>query len=197
MAEIRTTPISVEGLAQFSRPNVQNRPVRKFILQLLLCAWAASSITAGVQETNLPPKKQVLFVCTGNHYRSRFAEALFNQKAREAHLDWMAVSRGLRLVPSQQGISSLAQRELIQRGVPQELWKGDPKALTKEDLEASNYIVLMDEAEHRPMLEKQFPVRDDHKIHYWHIGEIGKMKLPTACKAMAKDVEELLGTLKR
>jgi len=80
------------------------------------------------------------------------------------------------LVPSQQGISSLAQRELIQRGVPEELWKGTPKALTRQDLEKSDYIVLMDEAEHRPMLDKQFPVRNDRKIHYWHIDETGTMK---------------------
>jgi protein-tyrosine phosphatase len=171
--------------------------MRKFILSGLWFAWAAFSINAGVQETNLPPKKEVLFVCTGNYYRSRFAEALFNQKAREAHLAWRAVSRGLQLVAWQHGISSVAQRELIKRGVPQELCKGAPKALTKEDLGKSDYIVLMDEAEHRPLLEKQFPARDDRKIHYWHIDEMGKMNPAKACQAMSKDIEELLRTLDR
>ena len=74
---------------------------------------------------------------------------------------------------------------------------GEPKALTKEDLEKSDYIVLMDEAEHRPMLDKQFPVRNDRKIHYWHIGETGEMKPATTCHAMAREVEELLRTLER
>lgn len=169
----------------------------RFIWQWLLCAGVILSLNASGQESRPAPKRQVLFVCTGNYYRSRFAEALFNEKAGEAHLDWRAVSRGLKLVASQRGISSLARRELMKRGVPKELCAGDPKGLTKEDLEKSDYIVLMDEAEHRPMMEKEFPRSDDRKIHYWHIGETGKMSAAKACQAMARDVEELLRMLGR
>jgi protein-tyrosine phosphatase len=172
-------------------------PVRKFILEALLCACLAYSIHGGVPETKPPPQRQVLFVCTGNHYRSRFAEALFNQKARQTQLDWKAISRGLQLVPSQHGLSPVAQRELTLRGVPLESSPGAPKVLTKQDLEQSEYIVLMDEAEHRPLLEKQFPARDDRRINYWHIGESGKMKPAKACAAMSSQIDELLRTLAR
>ena len=171
--------------------------VRQFILHGLVCGCVVFSINAGVPEVNLSPKKQVLFVCTGNHYRSRFAAALFNQKVRDAHLPWRAISRGLNLMPSQLGISSLARRELIKRGVSAELCKGEPKALTEEDLENSDCIVLMNESEHRPMLEKQFPMYDDHKIHYWHIGDTGKVNPLKACQEMTQDVEELVRTLGR
>jgi protein-tyrosine-phosphatase len=81
--------------------------------------------------------------------------------------------------------------------VPQDLWAGVPQSLTAEDLIKSDCIVLMDETEHRPMLEKQFPVRDDRKIHYWHIGESGRMKPSQACQEMSGDVGELLRTLAR
>jgi protein-tyrosine phosphatase len=172
-------------------------PVRKFALHTLLFASLAFSINAGVQETNLPPQKQVLFVCTGNYYRSRFAEALFNQKARQVHLNWRAVSRGLKLVSSQQGLSPVAQRELSNRGVPPELCKGAPKPLAREDLEKSDYIVLMNEAEHRPVLEKQFPTRDDRKIRYWHIADTGQTKPATACQAMSTEIDELVRTFGR
>jgi protein-tyrosine phosphatase len=157
-------------------------------------AWACLVFAnqAGVQAVGSSRQQQVLFVCTGNHYRSRFAEALFNQKAQKGKLSWRAISRGLNLVPSQHGISSLARRELVQRGVSSELWKGEPKALTEEDLEKSDWIILMDEAEHRPMLEKQFPRRADRKIHYWHIGDTGEMNPGKACREMTRDVEELL-----
>ncbi len=169
-----------------------NGNMRPFILLGSLCVALAFSSEAEVQKTNLPPQKQVLFVCTGNYYRSRMAEALFNQKASEAHPGWRAISRGFRLVSSQHGISSLARRELLKRGVPPTAFKNEPKALTKEDLEQSDYVVLMDEAEHRPMLEKQFPARDERKIHYWHIGENSQMSAAKACQAMSKEIEELL-----
>ena len=39
--------------------------------------------------------RRLLFLCTGNYYRSRFAELLFNALAREAGLSWIASSRGI------------------------------------------------------------------------------------------------------
>jgi len=39
--------------------------------------------------------KRVLFLCTGNYYRSRLAEILFNHLAKERTLDWHADSSGL------------------------------------------------------------------------------------------------------
>ena len=40
-------------------------------------------------------EKTVLFLCTGNHYRSRFAEILFDSVARKLGLPWRASSKGL------------------------------------------------------------------------------------------------------
>jgi protein-tyrosine-phosphatase len=39
----------------------------------------------------------VLFLCTGNYYRSRFAEALFDSVAGKLGMPWRASSRGLAL----------------------------------------------------------------------------------------------------
>src|SRR5580704_19544869 len=44
-----------------------------------------------------PSDKIVLFLCTGNYYRSRFAEVLFNSVAGKMGLPWQASSRGLAL----------------------------------------------------------------------------------------------------
>ena len=41
--------------------------------------------------------RTVLFLCTGNYYRSRFAEILFNSVAGKMGLAWQASSRGLAL----------------------------------------------------------------------------------------------------
>src|SRR5271169_3864635 len=40
-------------------------------------------------------QQAVLFLCTGNYYRSRFAEILFNSVAGKMGLPWRASSRGL------------------------------------------------------------------------------------------------------
>jgi protein-tyrosine phosphatase len=42
-------------------------------------------------------EKTVLFLCTGNYYRSRFAEILFNSVAGRMGLTWKSSSRGLAL----------------------------------------------------------------------------------------------------
>jgi protein-tyrosine phosphatase len=51
---------------------------------------------------NYQKKRTVLFLCTANYYRSRFAEFYFNSIAAAAGLPWQAESRGLSLnvVPS-------------------------------------------------------------------------------------------------
>jgi protein-tyrosine phosphatase len=159
-------------------------------LLFMLCEHAG----ADAPKTTSSGTKQILFVCTGNYYRSRFAEAFFNQKARLAHVQWKAISRGLALVPTQRGISTIALRELKERGVSEDLCSGVPKPLTQEDLDESDYIVLMDEAEHRVMFEKQFPKFDESRVHFWHILD-GRVNAEQSCHAMSSNVDELLQTL--
>src|SRR3989442_11739004 len=49
-------------------------------------------------------EKSILFLCTGNYYRSRFAEILFNSVAGRMGLSWRASSRGLAL---ERGVNNL------------------------------------------------------------------------------------------
>lgn len=151
------------------------------------------SARAKVQQSP-KPTKQILFVCTGNFYRSRFAEALFNQEASHGNPSWKAVSRGLALVPSQHGISPIALHELQRLGVSAKFCNGAPKAIAQKDLDKSDYIILMDEEEHRAMFEKQFPKFEQTKIHYWHVPD-GSGNRIQAFQLMKKNVDQLLQTL--
>jgi protein-tyrosine phosphatase len=137
-------------------------------------------------------KKNILFVCTGNYYRSRFAEAYFNWKARDAALPWIAVSRGLQPKPGKRGMDPDARQQLKLRGVPIGWSFSGPKKLTEQDLLASDYVVVLDEEEHRPMMEQQFPGLAVRNLHYWHIRDVKE-----ACAAMAPEIDSLVVQFKR
>jgi protein-tyrosine-phosphatase len=64
--------------------------------------------------------RTILFLCTGNYYRSRFAEVLFNFVAEMMDLPWKASSRGLALERGVNNIGPMvasAVRALEARGV--------------------------------------------------------------------------------
>jgi protein-tyrosine phosphatase len=52
--------------------------------------------------------KTVLFLCTGNHYRGRFAEESFNHEAERVGLDWIApVTRSRRGTAAKTGNAAI------------------------------------------------------------------------------------------
>lgn len=66
-------------------------------------------------------QKIVLFLYTGNYYRSRFAELLFNHRSSQSDLGWEATSRALALDLGGQNIGPISPatlQALAQRGFP-------------------------------------------------------------------------------
>ena len=63
---------------------------------------------------------RVLFLCTGNYYRSRYAEQVFNHRAGLEGLDWLSFSRAVAesLSPENVGpISRYALEALQAKGI--------------------------------------------------------------------------------
>lgn len=117
-----------------------------------------------------------LFVCTGNYYRSRFAEHLFAHLVAKQGLSWATDSAGLGVdwawKTNPGPISSVAVASLAQRGIPVTDPRM-PRSLTADDLEASARVVLLDEPEHRPMMQQQFPGWEDHeRVTYWEVIDV-------------------------
>lgn len=123
-------------------------------------------------------QKRVLFVCSGNYYRSRLAEILFNHGAAAAGLGWEAASRGLLKTSELQGMSEHTAACLKRAGLGHLAEEPrNPLALDVEDLTEADLIVGLCREEHQPMIEQKFlsVARALHKtgrLRYWHVYDI-------------------------
>lgn len=116
--------------------------------------------------------RQVLFLCTGNYYRSRFAEVFFNWQAEQRHLAWRAWSRGLALEPSNLGpMSPFTLERLRWHGIPTEPHLRRPLDTAVEDLACSQHVVAVKRDEHYPLLARRFPEWVE-RVEFWDVHDI-------------------------
>jgi protein-tyrosine phosphatase len=125
------------------------------------------------------PNKRVLFVCSGNYYRSRLAEILFNHEAERAGLAWEAFSRGLLKAGELKGLSEHAAAYLEGAKLAHLTGESprDPLVLDVEDLTDANLVIALCRAEHQPMIEQKFlalarALQKAGRIRYWNIYDI-------------------------
>ena len=134
----------------------------------------------------------VLFVCTGNYYRSRYAELLFNALRVS---DWQATSRGLALSPYNQGpiwppvLERLQQRGLAILGAIRA-----PLMLQDVDLERATYVIALNEPEHRPLMQQLFPAWVD-QITYWQIPDVNVLAADQAFDLIEREITALTQAL--
>jgi protein-tyrosine phosphatase len=142
--------------------------------------------------------KRLLFLCTGNYYRSRFAEILFNSLASENKLDWRADSRGLALNVASLNVGPMAQvaRELLlAKGIRCDSMQRLPLPASEADFAAADLIVALDEDEHRPMMRTRFPVWEK-KIVYWLVHDLDQWDTKTALTEIESQVNRLAKKLR-
>jgi protein-tyrosine phosphatase len=140
--------------------------------------------------------KQVLFICTGNYYRSRFAEALFNHLGQARGLRWRAFSRGLAIHLATGDLSPFALAELERRKIPLDRTAPTRMPLTQADLRAARRAIALREAEHRPMVQHCFP-RWTRRIEYWDIGDVDDSTPEDTFAAIERQVTALIEDLEK
>jgi protein-tyrosine phosphatase len=139
--------------------------------------------------------KKVLFLCTGNFYRSRFAEMLFNALASQKGLDWKADSRGF-----EPGISNVGPvypgvlDQLKRLGFPSHGEPRTPARLEIADLETADLVIALNEAEHRPQMSKRFGAWTNRTV-YWAVPDLNLMSAEDAFTSIEKHVNELIRQL--
>ncbi len=136
----------------------------------------------------------VLFVCSGNYYRSRFAEALFNHHAEKRDLEWQAFSRGFKPHLAARELSPDAKDALDSRGIPIHHTQSAPRKLTEEDFVEASLAVMLKRDEHRPLLEAEFPFWVD-RAEYWDIHDIDVEPPSEALPKLEQKVLNLLGII--
>lgn len=124
----------------------------------------------------MPSPALVIFVCTGNYYRSRFAEYLFMDFVEKQGLACSADSAGLGVEWACKinvgPISKVTVASLAERGITVTKPRM-PRDLTLEDLQSADRVILLDEPEHRPMMQGKFPDWEDHeRVTYWKVIDV-------------------------
>lgn len=137
--------------------------------------------------------KTVLFLCTGNYYRSRFAEILFNALAERHGLPWRASSRALALERGWGNVgpmAPLALQTLAAMGIDAGKQASRfPAQVSTSDLEAVELVVALKQAEHLPLVEERFPAWLE-RIEFWHVDDA-----PDALPIIEREVTALVARL--
>ena len=147
----------------------------------------------------MPTTNRILFLCTGNYYRSRYAEEVFNFRAATEGLPWRAFSRGLAEQGSPNNVGPMSRFALEALRAKLIAPKGAarfPSPLSLADFDQASLIIALKEIEHRPMVERHFPHLGD-QIEYWHIDDIDFAPPEVALARIDHEVEQLIVRLQR
>src|SRR3954447_22399873 len=140
--------------------------------------------------------KTILFLCSGNYYRSRFAENLFNHRAAQAGLDWRATSRGLKREFGAWNIGPMfpgAIAALRQLGVEPDESRCAMHCY-ESDLRGADLIVALKEAEHRPLLDEHFPAWAS-RVEFWQVHDLDFATPEQALPEIEQLIEQLIDRL--
>jgi protein-tyrosine phosphatase len=138
-------------------------------------------------------EKTVLFLCTGNYYRSRFAEILFNSVTGKMGLPWRASSRGLALERGVNNIGPMAVEAIAALEVlgiqATDAISRFPVQVIPADLEQADHIVALQKTEHMPLLQERCPAWSE-RVEFWEIEDT-----PEALALMEREVLGLVARL--
>jgi protein-tyrosine phosphatase len=148
------------------------------------------------KQSERAARRWVLFICTGNYYRSRFAEAVFNHHALRRRLPWRAFSRGLAIHLVDGDLSPFARAGLKRRRICLAHTASPRASLRLADLRRARVRVALDAREHGPMLAAKFPAWLD-RIEFWEVADVELTAPDRALKAIEAKVRKLLDALAR
>jgi protein-tyrosine phosphatase len=139
--------------------------------------------------------KKILFLCTGNYYRSRFCEYFFNDLALKQGKNWTAISRGLNVDPKSGNVGAVSI-DVIEAlefyGIKVETCSlRNPMQVQPEDLENVDKVVAVDEVAHRPLVKTKLPQWQE-KIEYWQVKDLDENPTQSPLLQLQEKINVLL-----
>lgn len=145
-------------------------------------------------RTSADSTPPILFICTGNFYRSRHAEAVFNWHAHRSGLAVRAFSRGLltsMVADEPTRLSPNTARRLAELGIGEHHTGVEPIQLTEDDLLRAGRAIALRKDEHWGMVRRTHPEWVD-RIEYWDVRDIDELGPHEALPAIEQRVLELV-----
>ena len=167
---------------------------------LLIVASAGSPLLLG--RPKWTDMKTVLFLCTGNYYRSRFAEELFNFCAPQDCVGWTATSRGIAVDRGHNNVGPIAAataRALQERGIKFERDHAQVSAAIAAGRSRSRGPYRRAEIRRAfspdgSTLPRFYGSADASRIEYWRVDDVDAM---TPDEALPLIEEEVYGLMRR
>lgn len=140
-------------------------------------------------------KRSVLFICSGNYYRSRIAEEYFNYLSRIRSLPFFAFSQGLikdfSTTNNTGPISPHAVRLLESLNIPIREGTRMPQTLRPELLDQFDRAIALSREEHEPMINKDWNELIG-RVEFWEVGDIGVDEPERALQKICRGVESVV-----
>lgn len=140
---------------------------------------------------------RVLFLCTANYYRSRFAELIFNQLAPRIAPGWTAFSRALAIEENwcnKGPISQHTRSACRARSIELADHIREPVGVTDADFASADRVIAVKEAEHRKYVEQRHSHRTG-AVEFWHVHDLDASGPQETCDLIERNVRALLAEL--
>ncbi len=148
-----------------------------------------------LRRSFMPEQQKILFLCTANYYRSRFAEAYCNHLAEQLGLPVRADSAGLEMSKWRDynpgDLSPHTIEEMTRLGIEVPAQPRAPKQFELSMLEDPVWLIALSETEHRPMMQRLFPEALD-QAEFWSVEDVDFEPPAQALGGIRESVERCL-----
>lgn len=143
--------------------------------------------------------KRILFLCTGNYYRSRFSEEYFNYYADKYNLCWTADSKGImREFEGNGNVGPIAKHtvaELEKHKIQAKAHDRFPEYVYEKHFSEFDRVIAVSQSEHTPMLQELWP-NNISNVEYFDVEDLHLEAYETALPKLKIRLDALIESLK-